>query len=320
MPRRIIIDTDPGQDDALALLLAMGATDELALLGITTVAGNVSVDQTTHNALRICQLAARADVPVHPGCARPILRPLHTAEFVCGVDGLSGMDIPPPRHAAMDMHAVTFLIDTVRRAREPVTICALGPLTNVALALIQAPDIAADIAGVAIMGGARDLGNMTAAAEFNFFVDPHAAAVVFGAGLDLTLFPLNATYQAVATPPRVAGFAAHGPVGRAVRSMLRRERPGGAALGGAEGHPMHDPCVVAWLLWPDLFAGRRCRVDVETAEGPTVGRSTIDWWGRGEAAPNALVIDTIDADAMFARMADAIAPLDALADRHAGAC
>ncbi len=306
----IIIDTDPGQDDALAILLALSARAELDVEGITTVAGNVGVAQTTVNALRICQLAGRADVPVHAGCAQPILRPLHTAEFMCGADGLVGMDIPAPRQPARPSHAVAFLIERLRGSKAPTTICALGPLTNVALALLQAPDIKDRIERLVIMGGARDLGNMTAAAEFNFFVDPHAAAIVFNSGLPITLFPLNATYQAVATLARLAGFASEGPVGAAILSMLRRERPGGAALGGDGGHPMHDACVIAYLLWPMLFEGRDCHVTIETAEGPTVGRSTIDWWGRGGQHANAHVIGTLDADAMFARIATSVRVLD----------
>ena len=311
---RIVIDTDPGQDDALAILLALGATGRLCVCGITTVAGNVGVTRTTDNALRICRLAGREDVPVHAGCARPILRPLHTAEFICGADGLAGMALAPARQAARPAHAVAFLVNLLRGTPAPITLCALGPLTNIALALIQAPDIAAGIERLVIMGGARDLGNMTAAAEFNFFVDPHAAAVVFGAGVPITLFPLNATYQAVASAARMRGFDASGRVGAQVLSMLRRERPGGASLGGQDGHPMHDPCVIAWLLWPELFEGRDCHVEIETAEGTTVGRSTIDWWGRGGRAANAHVIDTLEADALFANIAGCVKGLDAAAD------
>lgn len=306
----VIIDTDPGQDDALAILLALSAVRELEVVGVTSVAGNVGVAQTCINALRICQLAGRVDVPVFAGCAQPILRPLHTAEFVCGPDGLAGMDLPAPRHAPRPSHAVEFLIQHLRGSSERVTICALGPLSNIALALLQAPDIKDKIERFVVMGGARDLGNMTAAAEFNFFVDPHAAAIVFKAGLPITLFPLNATYQAVATPARLAGFAGKGPVGAAILSMLRRERHGGAALGGDGDHPMHDACVIAYLLWPSLFEGRDCHVVVETAEGPTVGRSTIDWWGRSGQPANAHVIGTLDADVMFARIAASVRMLD----------
>ena len=313
MAAPVIIDTDPGQDDALAILLALSAQAELDVAAITTVAGNVGAAQCCINALRVCQLAGRPDVPVYTGCPQPILRPLHTAEFICGPDGLAGMDLPAPRQRPQSSHAVTFLIERLRLSETRMTICALGPLTNIALALIQSPDIKAKISRIVIMGGARDLGNMTAAAEFNFFVDPHAAAVVFTSGLPITLFPLNATYQAVATPARLGGFDAKGEVGAAILSMLRRERPGGAALGGDNGHPMHDPCVIAYLLWPELFEGRDCHVAIETAEGPTVGRSTIDWWGRSGLPANAHVIGKLDADTMFARIAASVRVLDATA-------
>ncbi|AKI01857.1 Inosine-uridine nucleoside N-ribohydrolase [Hoeflea sp. IMCC20628] len=319
MTTRVIIDTDPGQDDALAILLALSAEADLDVAGITTVAGNVGVAQTCINALRICQLANRQDIPVVAGCAQPILRPLHTAEFICGADGLAGMELAAPRQAAHAGHAVTYLIDQIRGSDINTTICALGPLTNIALALLQAPDIKDKIDRLVIMGGARDLGNITAAAEFNFFVDPHAAAVVFNAGLPITLFPLSATYQAVATPARLAGFDADGTVGAPILSMLRRERPGGASLGGDGGHPMHDACVIAWLLWPDLFEGRDCHVAIETTEGPTVGRSTIDWWGRSGLTANAHVIGILDADAMFARIATSVRTLDAVPSPHAKA-
>ncbi len=311
MAKRIIIDTDPGQDDALAILLALSAGTELDVAGITTVAGNVGVAQTCENALRICHLAGRPDIPVVAGCAQPILRPLHTAEFICGADGLAGMTLAPATRAATTGHAVRFLADLVGASDTGVTVCALGPLTNIALAFLIAPEIKSKIDRLVIMGGARDLGNITAAAEFNFFVDPHAAAIVFNAGVPITLFPLSATYQAVATPARLMDFDGSDAVQAQILSMLRRERPGGAALGGGEGHPMHDPCVIAWLLWPELFEGRDCHVAIETAEGPTVGRSTIDWWSRGDQVPNAHVIGTLDADTMFSRIAASVRSLDA---------
>lgn len=320
MKTRVIIDTDPGQDDALAILLALSADADLEVAGITTVAGNVGVAQTCINALRICQLAGRSEVAVFAGCEQPILRPLHTAEFICGADGLAGMEIAAPRQAAQTEHAVNFLIEELRNSSAKMTICALGPLTNIALALIQAPDIKDRINRLVIMGGARDLGNMTAAAEFNFYVDPHAAAVVFKAGLPITLFPLNATYQAAATAARLKNFDAEGGVSAPVLSMLRRERPGGAALGGGDGHPMHDPCVIAYLLWPDLFEGRDCHVAIETAEGPTVGRSTIDWWSRGGEPANAHVIGELDADAMFSRIAASVRTLDTAIAKMTEAC
>ncbi|MGH6780931.1 MAG: nucleoside hydrolase, partial [Sphingomonadaceae bacterium] len=184
MARPIIIDTDPGQDDAVALLLAFAQPDELDIRLVSTVAGNVRIELTAANALRVRDLAARPDVPVQAGMARPMLEPLETAEFVSGPDGLSGAGLPPAKSSAAPGHAVQGIVDILRAASDgSVTICALGPLTNVAMALRLAPELAPRLREIVVMGGAMGLGNMTPAAEFNFYVDPHAAAVVFGAGV-----------------------------------------------------------------------------------------------------------------------------------------
>lgn len=307
MRQPIIIDTDPGQDDAVAILLALAARDRLDVLAITTVAGNVPVALTTANALRVCDLAGRRDVPVHQGAETPLLVPLETAEFVSGPDGLAGADLPSPSRAPSPGHAVEALVASLRAATAPVTLCPLGPLTNIALAIRIAPDILPKIERIVLMGGALGLGNMTPAAEFNFFVDPHAAAIVFGCGRPIVKFGLGVTHQAIATHEQIAGFAALGTAtGRAVHGMLTRPRPGGL---GTTGHPMHDPCVIAWLLWPELFSGRDCFVEIETGAGPLRGRSTIDWNGRLKREPNALVIDTVDAHPLFERMTAVLATL-----------
>jgi purine nucleosidase len=305
--RAIIIDTDPGQDDALALMLAFARADALDVRLVTTVAGNVEVEKTTLNALRIRDLAGRPDVPVHQGAACPLVVPLETAAFVCGEDGLAGAGLPPPASHPAPGHAVDAIIAEVRRA-EPgtITLCALGPLTNIALALRLAPDIAPRLAGIVMMGGAMGLGNITPAAEFNVWVDPHAASIVLEAGVPVTLFGLNVTLQAIASDDqmrRLEGMASA--TGLCVHGMLARPRPGGL---GTHAHPMHDPCVIAWLLWPELFDGRPCRVDVER-EGSLRGRTTIDWNNRMKRAPNALVIGSLDAAAMFDRMIDALETL-----------
>ncbi len=178
-----------------------------------------------------------------------------------------------------------------------MTLCPIGPLTNIALAFAQEPSLAAKVERIVLMGGARDLGNMTPAAEFNFFVDPHAAAIVFRLPVPIVMFGLHATHQAMGTPKRVERIAALGtPVARAVRGMLGRPRPGGIDRFGVPGHPLHDPCVIAYLLWPELFTGRDCHVTVETASEVTIGRSSIDWWGSQKQKPNAHVIDHVDAD------------------------
>jgi len=307
----IVIDTDPGIDDAVALLVALAERDRLDVLGITTVAGNVPLPLTTANALRVVELAGRTEVPVFAGAQAPLHRALRIAERVHGVDGLAGAGLPPPAIAAQRRHAVSFLVETLERApARSVTLCALGPLTNLALAFAQAPAIAASVARIVLMGGARDLGNVTPAAEFNFYVDPDAAAAVFQSGIPIVMHGLHVTHQAIATPQRVARIAALGtPVARAVAGMLGRPRAGARERFGAEGGPLHDPCVIAYLLWPELFGGRECHVEIETAGPSTLGRSTVDWWDALGLAPNAWVVDRIDADGYFERLTASLARL-----------
>ncbi|WP_376987540.1 nucleoside hydrolase [Bosea sp. R86505] len=310
MREAIIIDTDPGQDDAVALLLALSASERLNLRAITTVAGNVPLAQTTANALRIRDLAGAgaACVPVHAGAEGPLLFPLETAEFVCGPDGLAGADLPSPASAIAPGHAVEAIIALCRAAPDDgITLCPLGPLTNLALAVRLAPDILPRIRRIVLMGGALALGNMTPAAEFNVHVDPHAAAIVFGCGAPIVMMGLGVTLQAIASPEQVARIGALGTAcGRAVHGMLTRPRPGGL---GTAGHPMHDPCVIAFLLWPELFAGRDCFVEIETGAGSLRGRSTIDWNGRLKRQPNAHVVATVEATALFERMIERLATL-----------
>jgi purine nucleosidase len=307
----LIIDTDPGQDDALALLLALASPRLLDLRAITTVAGNVPLLLTTQNALRLVELAERPEVPVHAGCDRPLIGPLVTAEFVCGPDGLAGAELPAPRLSPHPTHAVPAIIAALEAAPPSgLAICALGPLTNIALVVAQRPDLVHRMSRLVVMGGTTGLGNITADAEFNFHVDPHAARIVLASGAPVVLFGLHVTHQAMATPERSAAIAALGTrSARAVAGMLTRPRPGGRARFGVDGHPMHDPCTVALLLWPELFSGKPCFVDVETASPLTRGRSSIDWWGRSGAPPNALVVDTLDAPRLFERMTAALAHL-----------
>lgn len=307
MREAIVIDTDPGQDDAVALLLAFASTDTLDLRAITTVAGNVPVAQTTANALRIRELAG-VEVPVHRGAEGPLVFPLETAEFVCGPDGLAGAELPPPAGKAAAGHAVQAIIDICRAAPDDgITLCPLGPLTNLALAFRLAPDILPKVRRIVLMGGAIGLGNITPAAEFNIHVDPHAAAVVFGAGRPIVMFGLGVTLQAIVGHDQIARIGTLGTVtGKAVHGMLTRPRPGGL---GTAGHPMHDPCVIAFLLWPELFEGRDCFVEVETSTGPLRGRTTIDWNGRLKREPNAHVVAAVKAHDLFERVIERLATL-----------
>ena len=308
MREAIVIDTDPGQDDAVALLLAFASRDALDLKAITTVAGNVPVAQTTANALRIRDLARADDVPVHSGAEAPLVVALETAEFVCGPDGLAGAGLPALASQAAPGHAVEAIVAICRAAPDGgITLCPLGPLTNLALAFRLAPDILPRVKRIVLMGGALGLGNITPAAEFNAYVDPHAAAVVFGCGRPIVMFGLGVTLQAIASHAQIARIGALGNgAGKAVHGMLTRPRPGGL---GSDGHPMHDPCIVAYLLWPDLFEGRDCFVTVETGDGPLRGRTTIDWNGRLKREPNAHVVASVKAPELFERLIERLATL-----------
>jgi len=307
----IIIDTDPGQDDAIAILLAL-ASPELEVLGLTTVAGNVPLALTSRNARIVLELANRREVPVYAGADRPLLRPLVTAEFVHGKTGLDGPVLAEPTMAMADGHAVDFIIRTVM-AREPgtVTLCPLGPLTNIALALAREPQIAPRLKQIVLMGGGGfEGGNITPVAEFNFFVDPHAAALVFKSGVPITMAPLDVTHQALTTRKRVAAIRAIGNhLGETVAQWMEFFERFDEQKYGQEGGPLHDPCVIAWLLRPDLFTGRDCFVQIETSSELTMGQSVIDWWGVTGKPANARVLGGIDADGFYALIAERLATL-----------
>ncbi|MFU1476761.1 nucleoside hydrolase [Roseovarius sp. C7] len=309
---KIIIDTDPGQDDAVAILLALACPDELELLAITCVAGNVPLALTARNARMICELAGRSDIPVFAGCDRPLGRALVTAEHVHGKTGLDGPDLPPPTMPLQETHAVDHLIATLRdHPPGTVTLCPLGPLTNIASALQKAPDIATRIRRIVLMGGAYfAVGNVTPAAEFNIHVDPQAADIVLKSGIDITMVPLDLTHQALVTEPRNAAFRALGtPVGLAVAQMTEFFERYDREKYGSPGAPLHDPCVIAYLLRPDLFSGRHVNVEIETSSELTMGMSVADWWGVTDRPPNATFLGQIDADGFFSLLTERLARL-----------
>ena len=310
MTQHIIIDTDPGQDDAVAILLAL-ASPELTVLGITAVAGNVPLELTARNARVVCELAGRPDVPVFAGCDRPLARDLVTAEHVHGKTGLDGADLPDPKMPLSDGHAVDFIIDSLRKAPPgTITLCPLGPLTNIATALQRAPDIADRIARIVLMGGAYfQVGNITPAAEFNIYVDPEAAEVVFRSGVPLTVLPLDVTHKALTTRARNDAFRAAGRVGEVVAGWTGFFERFDKEKYGSEGAPLHDPCVIAWLLRPDLFSGREINVEIEVASPLTRGMTVADWWRVTDRPANALFIGDVDADGFFALLAERIARL-----------
>ncbi|WP_394691042.1 nucleoside hydrolase [Hoeflea sp.] len=300
-PRKIIIDTDPGQDDAAAIMLAL-ASSELEVLGITAVAGNVPLSRTALNARIVTEICGRSDVPVFAGAEAPLKRKLVTAEHVHGKTGLDGVEMFEPSRPLEQAHAVDFIIESLRaNAEKTVTLCPLGPLTNIAMAFERAPDIIARVEHIVLMGGGYfEGGNITPAAEFNIYVDPEAAKIVFGAGVPITMMPLDVTHKVLTTRTRVDRLRANG--NRAsleMASMLEFFERYDEQKYGTDGGPLHDPTVIAWLIDPDMFTGRNCNVEIETGSDLTLGATVVDWWKVTDRKENALVIGGVDADRFF---------------------
>lgn len=309
--RKIIIDTDPGQDDAVAILTALGSP-ELEVVGITAVAGNVSLALTERNARMICELAGRSDIRVFAGRDRPLRRELVTAEHVHGRTGLDGPDLPEPTMRLQERDAVEFICDTLRR--EPantITLCPLGPLTNIAAALESDPAAARRVREIVLMGGAYfEVGNVTPAAEFNIYVDPEAAAAVFRSGIPIVVMPLDVTHKALTTSARIDGFRNIGNrAGTAVAELTGFFERYDKEKYGKDGAPLHDPCVIAYLLEPELFSGRHVNVEIETVSDLTRGMTVADWWGVTDRKPNARFIGDIDADGYFKLLTERVARL-----------
>jgi purine nucleosidase len=302
MPRKIIIDTDPGQDDAVAILLALASPQELDVLGIVTVAGNVNLAKTTKNACKIVELAGRPDVPIYAGCDRPIRGALVTAEHVHGPSGLDGPDLPEPAVGPQPLRGVDFLIDTLRAAEAgAITLCTLGPLTNVATALTRAPDLAERVGEIVMMGGAYfEVGNITPTAEFNIFVDPEAADIVLRSGIAITMHPLDVTHGALTTRDRIERIGRLGNAcGKAVAAMLSFSERFDMEKYGSAGGPLHDPCVIAYLLRPELFGGRKINVSIETAGKLTKGMTVADYWRITDRPHNVHFIRSVDDRGFF---------------------
>jgi purine nucleosidase len=311
MKHPIIIDTDPGQDDAVAILLAL-ASPEIEILGITAVAGNVPLALTEVNARKICELAGRPDIKIYSGAIRPMLRSLVTAEHVHGRTGLDGPDLPDPMMPLQTQYAVDFIVETLmQHPAGTVTLCCLGPLTNIGLALVREPPIASRIKRIVAMGGGFfEGGNVTPTAEFNIYVDPQAARLVFESGIPITLIPLDCTHKALTTKARVQKF----------REMSNRTGPATAQLldfferfdeqkYGTDGGPLHDPCVIAWLLHPELFTSRDVNVSIECESELTMGMTVFDWWHVTNRKANATVCGGINADGFFDLLTKRLATL-----------
>jgi purine nucleosidase len=299
--RSIIIDCDPGQDDAVALLLAMASPEELDLLGITTVAGNVPLPLTERNARMMCDVA-ESDVPVFAGCAKPMIRDAISAEYIHGETGINGIDVFEPQTPLQEKHAVDFIIDTLlEKDRLPVTLVPTGPLTNIATAIVRNPDILSNIEEIVIMGGAmREGGNRTPSAEFNILVDPHAADTVLNCGRPITLLGLDITHRVLSTEERVARIGKlNNPVADATVGMLSFFHRYDTQKYSSQGTPLHDPCTVAYLLQPDLFKTKLCNVSVETVSELTMGHTAVDFWHVTKRPKNVNWAYDVDADGFY---------------------
>lgn len=301
-PRDLIIDTDPGADDVVALLLAMASPEELKIRAITTVAGNVRLEKTSRNARLAREWAGREEIPVYAGAGRPMVRTPIYAANVHGEEGLTGVQVHEPKKPLANGNAVQYLIDTLSAA-EPhsITVAMLGPQTNLALALIQKPEIVNGIKEVVVMGGAHfNGGNITPAAEFNLFADPHAAEVVLASGVKLTYLPLDVTHKVLTSDARLKQLAAvNNNASKLVVDILNAYIKFDMDNYRMPGGPVHDASVIAYLLKPELFKGRQVHMVVDSREGPTFGQTIADWYGVLKQPANVMWIEEGDAQGFF---------------------
>lgn len=296
-PRKIIIDTDPGQDDAVAILMALASPEAFDILGIVAVAGNVGLKQNAINALKVVELADRKDIQVFAGCDQPLKRKLVTAEHVHGDTGLNGPDLPAPELKLQEQHGVDFIIETLRQSIDHnITLCTLGPLTNIAMAFEKAPEIIENIEEIIMMGGGYfQGGNITPVAEFNIYVDPDAADIVMRSGVPITMASLDVTHKVLSTKARIDAFFNLGTKSAtAVGEMLAFSERFDLEKYKWQGAPLHDPCVIAYLLQPELFTGRQCNVQVETQSELTMGMTVADYWNVTDNPKNVNFLDNVD--------------------------
>ena len=304
----VLIDCDPGHDDAMALLLAI-ASPELELLGVTTVHGNTTLDRSTANALRVLEFAGRGDVPVAAGADRPLVREPEVADHVHGASGLDGPDLPPPAGAPVTLHAVDFLAERLHASGRPVTLIPTGPLTNIALLLARHPDAAQDIERVVLMGGAIAEGNVTPAAEFNIWVDPEAAARVFASGIDITMIGLDITHRALMTSEHAERLRAAGRVGTMVAELWAFYHRFHRRVYDFAGTPVHDALAVAEVIRRELVRTEHRHVAIDCASELCRGRTVVDLWQITGGAPNAHVGVDVEADAFLDLLVERIARL-----------
>ena len=298
----IIIDCDPGQDDAVNLFLAFSSPEEVDVRGITTVAGNCALTLAQRNARMVCEMCSRFDVPVFAGCDRPLLVHPVRAEHVHGKTGIDGVEVFEPRIALQRDHASDFIVKEARRSSgRKLTIVATAPLTNIALALRKAPDIVGQIDRIILMGGAmREGGNITPSAEFNMRVDPHAAQAVYSSGAKIVTLGLDVTHRLLATAERLQRLTdLDNRIATATRDMLGFSERFDKAKYGTDGAPLHDPVTMAYLLRPDLFETRQVSIQVETASPLTLGHSAVDYWGVTSNERDMAWATSVDADGFF---------------------
>ncbi len=295
---KIIIDTDPGQDDAVAILLAL-ASPELDILGITCVAGNVELELTTLNACKICELARRSEIAVIAGAERPLARPLITAKHVHGRTGLDGAELPKPTMKVMPGGADDFIINKLMTTKsKEITLCALGPLTNIALAMNKQPKIKSKIDKIVMMGGGFfEGGNITPAAEFNIYVDPEAASTVMNSGVKIVMMPLDVTHKVLATKNFIQKVAFIGSnSGEAVSGLLNFFGRYDSKKYGSDGAPLHDPNVIAYLLRPEYYFGKDINVEIELISDLTLGMTVADWWEVTTKKKNVFFVNDVEPD------------------------
>lgn len=306
-PHPIIIDCDPGQDDAVALFLAMSSPDELEILGITTVAGNVPLTLTRRNARMMCDIAGRQDIRVFSGCDKPMVREAITAEYIHGNTGIDGVDVFEPNTPLQQQHAVDFIIETLLAADDAsITLVPTGPLSNIGTAIDKEPAILRHVKQIVVMGGAmREGGNRSPSAEFNILVDPQAAELVFNCGRPIVVMGLDVTHQVLSTRGRVDRIRAlDNPAAEATAGMLSFFHRYDSKKYGSEGAPLHDPCTVAWLLEPGLFQTRECNLSVETESELTMGHTAVDFWHVTDRPHNVHWAHAVDADGFYTLLTD----------------
>ncbi len=305
---KIVLDCDPGHDDAIALLLAL-ASPEVELLGVTTVHGNQTLEKTTANALKVLEFAGRAEIPVAAGADRPLRREQFVAEYVHGESGLDGPALPPPSTSTVDRHAIDFLADTVLATSEPITLVPTGPLTNIGLFLARYPEAAARVHRIVLMGGAIGEGNVTPAAEFNIWCDPEAADRVFSSGLDVTMIGLDVTHKALVGPTHADRLRQSGRVGAMVAELLEFYGRFHRRTYGWDGSPIHDAVALAHAFRPGLVTTVRTGVRVDCDGELGRGRTNVDLRGRVGWEQNAEVGVDIDADGFVELLLERIASL-----------